>query len=369
MHTSIDQALLAFRTRYLGPPMRQLRTAWKWWIAELYPLLPEKLRRIVGSGNQRLSITAVGDEFVVQHGNDGKIREIGRIPHTAGDTAAFPVPDNIRETVLLLAQDEVLTCAMTLPLAAEENLREVLSFEMDRQTPFSVDDVYYDFVVTGRSSAGKTLSLLLFVSPRHTVNESLALLIAAGIAPDTVTLHAPDNPDGHAINLVPADQRSKRRAVVHRLNVSLATLALVLVVTAIALPIWQKDRTIDSLQAKVQAATAAAQTGNQLMHEVEKLVDGSNYLVRKKRAELTVLQMLDEMTRVIPDNTWTNRIEMNGGEIQLQGQSGSAARLIALIEASSMFHNVRFRSPVTQVVRTNQERFHLSAEVSPVQDE
>jgi general secretion pathway protein L len=256
-----------------------------------------------------------------------------------------------------------------LPLAAEENLREVLSFEIDRQTPFRAAEVYYDYAVTGRSAAGKTLELQLFVVPRQAVDASLEILAAAGIQPEVVAAHVLDNPDGHPVNLIPAGRRSKRSVILRRLNVSLATLALVLLVTAIALPLLQKNRMIDSLQAEVQEATVAAQAGNQLRREVEKLVDGSSYLIKKKQTALTIMQMLDEMTRVIPDDTWVNRIDMNNDEIQLQGQSGAAAGLIALIEASPMFHNTRFRSPVTQVARTEQERFHLSAEAVPGQNE
>ncbi len=73
-------------------------------------------------------------------------------------------------------------------------------------------------------------------------------------------------------------------------------------------------------------------------------------------------QLLDDMTRIIPDDTWVNRVDFSDGEIQLQGQSGAAAGLIGLIEASPTFHNARFRSPVTQIARTSQERFHLSAD-------
>jgi general secretion pathway protein L len=365
MADSLNQTVLALRTSYLAPGIRRLNASWHWWTEELSAFLPENLRQIIGSSNQRLIIAATDGEFVVQHGNAGQLQEIGRIPNTADGAAAFPVPDNIRETILLLSQDQVLTCTITLPLAAEENLREVLSFEMDSYTPFAADDVYYDFVVTGRSPANKTLSLLLFVAPRHTVDAFLATMTDTGIKPDIVAAHPPDNPDGHVINLIPEELRSKRGAVLQRLNASLATLAVLLLAIAIALPIVQKNQAINSLQAQVLIATAAAQTGNQLMREVEILVDGSNYLINKKQTELTVMKLLDEMTRLIPDSTWINRIDLNDGEIQLQGQSGSAAGLIALFEASPMFHNARFRSPVTQVVRTEQERFHLSAETMP----
>ena len=43
--------------------------------------------------------------------------------------------------VLHLADGDVLCKTITLPLAAERDLAQVLSFEMDRETPFAVDEV------------------------------------------------------------------------------------------------------------------------------------------------------------------------------------------------------------------------------------
>jgi general secretion pathway protein L len=76
-----------------------------------------------------------------------------------------------------------------------------------------------------------------------------------------------------------------------------------------------------------------------------------------------MMHLLNEMSRVIPDDTWVNRIDINHDEVQLQGQSGSAAGLIALIEESPTFHSAQFRSPITQVTRTTLERFHLAAKL------
>jgi general secretion pathway protein L len=135
------------------------------------------------------------------------------------------------------------------------------------------------------------------------------------------------------------------------------------------LPLIQKNQIIRSLETDVRAATIAAQESIQLRQEVEKLVEGSSYLIKKKQAEPTAVHLLDEMTGIIPDHTWVNRIDIGSGEISLQGQSSAAAGLIALIEASPSFGDAQFRSPVTQVIRTDQERFHLSAVVLPGQDE
>ena len=51
------------------------------------------------------------------------------------------------------------------------------------------------------------------------------------------------------------------------------------------------------------------------------------------------------------------------GQPSLQGQSTMSSSLIALIEASPLFENVEFRSPVVQVAGTDADRFHLSADV------
>lgn len=369
MNGSFNRSVNAFRIRYLAPLTRNLSRAWRWWLAELSELLPENLRQLVSTASQRLIVSTDGDDFVVQYDSEGSLREIGRISSAAENRPAFSIPDDARQCSLLLPPDQVLIRALTLPFAAEENLREVLSFEMDRQTPFTTDQVYYDFVITERSAAGKTLSLRLFVVPRQIVDDALTRLAAAGIQPDVIATHALDGRVDASINLLPEDHRSKRGTILHWANAALAALAILLITTAIALPLIQKNQMIRLLETDVQAATVAAQASIHLRQEVEKLVDGSRYLVRKKQTELTMVHLLDEISGVIPDHTWVNRIDIAAGEISLQGQSAAAAGLIASIEASPTFRNARFRSPVTQIVRTDQERFHLSAEISPGPDE
>ena len=369
MSVNFNRSVSALRVGYLAPLTRNAGFAWRWWLDELSKMLPENLRRIMASVNQCLVVSTDGDEFIVYHGSAKQLKEIGRISSTKENAPAFAIPDDAKHCSLLLPQEWVLARTLTLPLAAEENLREVLSFEMDQQTPFAADQVYYDYVINKRSPASKTLSLKLFVAPRSLVDEAIASLSTAGIRPDVTSTHGSDGSVEESINLLPADKRYKRDTLLRRLNISLAVLAFLLVTTAIILPLLQKERMIRTLEVEVQAAAIAAQGTSQLRQEVEKLVEGSRYLVKKKQTDPTAVELLDEMTRIIPDNTWVDRIDIDNGEIQLHGQSGSAAELIALIEVSQTFGNAQFRSPLTQVLRTEQERFHIAAEVLPGQDE
>jgi len=76
-----------------------------------------------------------------------------------------------------------------------------------------------------------------------------------------------------------------------------------------------------------------------------------------------VLQILAEVTRVLPDNTWLLRFDVNGAEIRLQGQSTAASELIQLLESSPLFQEAQFRSSVVQIPRSDRERFHVSMQL------
>jgi general secretion pathway protein L len=348
---------------YLARLAPQLLDFWHWWKTELYELLPSNLKLLVETNNQCLTISAEGSQFLVRHKSADKVQDIGRIPFSADDAIELDIPDNIRQTILVLAPGKVLSLEISLPLATEENLREVLSFEMDKNTPFTADQVYYQYCVTSRRPSDKTLSLQLFVTPRTIVDESLLRLAKSGLHPNVIIPHGVDNAAGHRINLAPTLKGRTSRFTQQRLNRSLGVLALLLSIVMLALPIVQKSRAINSLEEDIAEAMTAASASRQLKQEVEKLIIGSKYLVEKKQTETAMIHLLNEMSRVVPDDTWVNRIDINRGELQLQGQSASAARIIALIEESPMFRSAQFRSPITQVARTSQERFHLSTSI------
>jgi general secretion pathway protein L len=253
--------------------------------------------------------------------------------------------------------------SITLPLVAEENLREVLGFEMDRQTPFSLEQVYYDHILSARNSKTSTLSLELVVTPRQYLDELITKLADIGFQLHQVSI-CRDSGQAEAINLLPEQARKHRPDSARYLNLALGVVVLVLLLGAIALPLINKLHVINTLEARAELATAKAEVIQRLRAEVEQLGAGSRFLVEKKQATPLALEIIDELTRLLPDDTWINRLDIKGQEVEIQGQSASAAALIPLIESSDRLRNPRFRSPVTQLPGSNNERFHLSAELA-----
>lgn len=360
MNANIENLLRRWRINYLAPLQRQWSIFWNWWRDELLELLPAGVRQSISSGSRRLFVQISGSDLLVFSGTIERMQEIARCPIDAEQRLAPRIAEKTEDTVLLLPPNVLLRTELTLPVATEENLREVLCFEMDQRTPFSAEQVYYDYTIIARSSEQQTIDVELFVTPCHAVDELLPSLKKLDIYPDVISARA----NGHRIydiNLLPAAALLRSRNRTRWANVGLATAALILFVVMIAVPIMHKRQLIASLQPKVAAAIEAAKEGTRLRQNIETIATGSQELLLRKESQPMLMQLVDEITRVIPDNTWLTRLDISAHEIQMQGQSQSAESLISLIESSPIFEGARFRSPVTQVPRSDAERFHLSA--------
>lgn len=364
MSVDIARSLQPFRVRYAAPLMRRFGEFWSWWSAELLGLLPQEMQDALAQRNQRLFISLDDHVIVVRQGSAVDSPEKQRLDRDAPAGIGRSLSADARDLVLLLPADRVLRTTVVLPLVAEENLQEVLTFEMDKHTPFSADKVYYDFIVTHRSADRQELTVDLIYSSRAVVDELLETILRQDLNPSVVTSHDDSGVDLLPVNLLPIAMRRNGRKNSFYLNVALAVACVALLIIVTGLPLLQKYQLVRELEPQAQEAAAVAQEGSQLRNDVAMLADGTQFLEQKKRSNLMVAQLIDEVSRILPDHTWISRLDVAGGELQLQGQSSSSAALIAIVESSSLFHNARFRSPVIQIPGTNEERFHLSANIA-----
>jgi general secretion pathway protein L len=90
----------------------------------------------------------------------------------------------------------------------------------------------------------------------------------------------------------------------------------------------------------------------------------NQFLEEKKKSANSVLDIMLELTLLLPDDTWVSHLELRKDSIHLQGQSTASASLIPILETSRLFQNVTFRSPVTRSKKNDTERFHISAELA-----
>ena len=364
MNVSVQRSLQPLRIRYADPLIGRLRRFWRWWSGELIELLPDNLQKAIAQRRQKLYVEVDSDKFLLSLGNRAAQREVMRLALDAADAEDENIPRDVQQTILLLPEDKVLARRITLPGAAEENLREVLGFEMDLHTPFEASEVYYDYTVVGRDSNRQQVTVDLVYAPRAAVDELVVGASNIGIKTDVVTCRRRDNANLQPVNLLPQEQRRTRRIDVKSLNLALTALLAVLLVAAITIPLAKKNRAIETLEAQVQAAAAEARQGAELRQDLEKMAEASQFLVEKKASDVMVVEIIDEVSRILPDHTWIARLDLKETELQIQGQSSASSSLIKIIESSPWFENVRFASPVVQIAGTEYDRIHIVATVA-----
>jgi general secretion pathway protein L len=365
-------------TARLGAIAGLLQRLFRWWTGELAALVPERLRRRLTPVTDTLVVLLGEGEATLCLETRQEVKTLGRIDLLGEGETHHRVAALLRQhglvrelgggapTCLRLDAERALRTIVDLPLAAEANLDEVVSFELDRHTPFRADQAAFSHRVLERDPAGQRLRIELIVVPRPVIDQAIA--VATRLQLDVDRIDIGDNASGNLAgsgNLLPsrspvARQHSRERTFVYALSAAAAALALI----AVYLPVHSMQRTADSLQQQFEAAKKSAVAGAALQKEIDALRKDELFLVDRKRDRLTVSNLLLEATRILPDDTWLSEWQLAGSEMQLTGYAGSASALVNLLEQSKIFRNTTFQSPVVQDSKSGRERFHVATQVA-----
>lgn len=270
---------------------------------------------------------------------------------------------------LCLSADQALRKTLRLPLAVEENLRQTLMFELDRQTPFKPEQVYFDHIVRERHPAEQQLMAELIVLPKHAVDEPVAQAAALGLPLNGAVLASDLLESGaRSPNFLPSTTPSKRFQQRLRINAVLLLLTLLLAAAVIALPLWQKRNTAIAMNSLLLEAKAAAQQTQSLRDRMDALASEYKFPVDLKNSRPSAFLLVNQLSKLLPDDTYVSNLEITGSDVQIQGETGSSSKLIELMENSGFLKEASQKSSLTQIPGTTVERFHIAAKASPFRD-
>jgi len=383
-----------FRQRLRVASRRLGLTAfWRWWVDELAPLVPIRLRNMVGRLRMRPVLVWGESEAVlwVPKVTDGRLAysEVARIPLTGDDDsagrAAIEALSNSSggdwadrpRIVVALPASQVLRKTITLPAAVEDNLAQVLAYDLDRHTPFKSEEVYFDARIVERDKVKKELRVDWAAALRTVVAEMRRRAESWGASVVAVTPDrppAPALPSPATLNLLPANERPDTAGLRGwEVWVPLGLLVAA-VLFATALPLWQKRGYAIALQQQAMQGRAAADASNALREQLERLTGEYNFALSKKYAFPSALQSVEDLSKLLPDDTWLTQLEVKNTakgkdakrEIVVRGESANAGRLISLFEESNLFTDAAPRSPTTKIQPGPGEIFDVGAQLKPL---
>jgi general secretion pathway protein L len=333
-------------------------------VQALLGLLPARWRDWIAGDQQRLFLLRQQDELSLIAGSRGGDRELGRLPLDESVLAAVRqrLEDAAIPAWLLLPAAHVLRRNLSLPTAAEPRLREVLAFELDRQTPFSADQVSHQGRVLSRDPATQQMQVELLVLPRARLDAELQALgpLAQGLA-GVDAIEA----DGRRLdlNLLPETRRDQRRDPVRRLNGVLALVTVVALLGALLLVLHNRSERLEDLRRQVAAANDEARQARQLRNQLQVSAQAANFLATHRASRPTMLELLEDLSRRIPDDTSLDKLAVNDGKLVMVGQSRAAPALVGLLQDSPLLSGPALSGAVQADPRSGRDRFTLTAEV------
>ena len=359
----------------------------RWWVRELAAAMPVRLRTAIERRRARPVLAFDGNRATLwRPSTNGRIQmsEVARIA-LDGDAQAVAATGRAALAPLVRAANGApapiivtlsprasLRKTLTLPMALEDHLHQSLAYDLDRHTPFKPEELYFDAVIVDRDGAHNPLRVDLAAARRGLVDTVLRQAESFGARVIGVTVDAPATAAASRINLLPEDRRPAASGAARWQIVLPAALLVVGALAALLVPIWHKRDEAIALIQMSDIAHQRASVSDALRTELERRISDYNFALDRKYAFPGAVQVLDDVTRILPDDTWLTQLElhtMRGKDAQremtLRGESANAGRLVALLEDSKLFTQAAPRSPTTKIQPGPGEIFDVSAHLAP----
>jgi len=353
----------------------RLRRAWRgsalpgflrWWGGELAALVPVRWRAAFAGGERWYVVERQTDGWRLRRSGESavlaEVADIDGAEHRVAVLArALSEADPAdRRIALVLPATQVLRRRLVLPVAARDNLRQVVGYDLDRQTPFRAEDIHYGVRELGEGGPEGRFVAELAATPRAMLDPLLDELASLGVAPDRV-----DVAQGHAlagVDLLPPIRAPRRIDRRRRLNAGLFAVIGLLLFAVMAAWLHNRNAALETMRADVEAMQGDAQRVKALRQRLTESAGASGFLARKKMETAAVLPVLEELTHRLPDDTWLERFTLNAsGQLGFQGQSPQAARLIDALKAARTIGDPSFQGTIQADPTSGKERFYMQA--------
>jgi hypothetical protein len=164
------------------------------------------------------------------------------------------------------------------------------------------------------------------------------------------------------LNLLPSGMRSSGSRAMWVPSAALGAAVLLLAVALSAYPRYENRRYLDSLNAAIAKVAPAANRATALDRQIETARNRTLMLDEMRRRSKLDMDVLNEMTRILPPPAWLNLLELNRTQVTIAGETAQAAPLLQVIDNSPLFQGSEFAMPPARVkdaeafrIKTNRE--------------
>jgi general secretion pathway protein L len=324
-----------------------------WWRDELVGMMPGSGQNSLQTGGPVATVQELDGQLVLKTkpGNGG-------VPLVAGKSSRNIPKEGV---VFLLGDDAALRRERRLPSASRAHIQNIMNLQMASDTPFTIDEVYADSIVTSEDDTAREIVVSQALAPRPAIDAIVdGMRQTYGIELSAIDLADAASPTGRAgYNLLPL---SKRPVVKSGGASGLRILMFVLVGAAVFAGFAWRDlqqRRIAAADTLIANAETGAAEALEVSTRVNQGIGGIQKLAAEQSDPLGFLRVYNTVARILPEGSWLEEFSYERPTVMITGLSGNSATLVEAFEASEAVASARFVSPIVTDSQNGAERFRL----------
>lgn len=266
----------------------------------------------------------------------------------------LPLTERAAPTALLVPESHTLWGRLQLPDMPRAGLDAAVQEAMWRVSPLPPENIVCAWRVAPEASGGWAVDWGLCPRPVYEQGmaqlglderQAAAYLLQPG-SQEVFMVHGPAS--------VPIARRRRRWDALVAAGVLLALVCLAL---PAAMPLVLKRQAVVRAVQHAQTVEPMAAPLREKLDELRQQASVAEELNADRASSLPLASAFDQLAQVLPDGTWLDRLEFNGGQIRIMGLTSNAAELMASLSRHPRLAEVRTTAPTVRDESQNKERF------------
>jgi general secretion pathway protein L len=264
---------------------------------------------------------------------------------------------------LVLRSEKFLLRPLELPARATEFIDGIVRAQIDRLTPWSAAEAVFGCTPPAGAGNGKVTTTIA-AAPRAAAEPYVAALSALNASSIAIFAAGPDV-GAPPIKVFERQARGRleRSRVSGGLRLALAGTTLLAVLALLGETVC--GQYFDNRRAELEGELTARRLALRLDRDGVDHSPIAGLAHRKNQTQASVV-VLEELSRILPDNTYVTELRIDGNTVQIVGLTDDAPSLIRLMEQSAHFTRATFFAPTTHAPSERGDRFHVEAKLQPI---
>jgi Tfp pilus assembly protein PilN len=170
-------------------------------------------------------------------------------------------------------------------------------------------------------------------------------------------------PGAKGFNLASKGRETSGGGLITPVTWALFALIAIAAVIYLVLPLQMEKARLDRIEYQLKIRAGEMRAIEALRQEIASIETDMNRIREFKESVPMALDVMKELTTVLPKSVWLTRLRITGETVETEGYAGSATEILPKLEQSSLFKKVEFSSPTIRDTRLNADRFVIKMQM------